>query len=194
MPLSNTTNVSEATWASQQPSDLDYLKPNGFKFQIHILPNVSYFCQAANIPAFSIGFTQTETPLSALYNPGEKPAYGDLVIRFLVQENMANYIELYNWLLGLSFPEDHAQYRNWNKKQAYRFPAVPEHRLGAVTNFSDADFFILDSDNNPNVKITYYDLFPTSLEALDFDISSGNVDYLVGIAAFKYRHYTIETL
>jgi len=194
MVLSTTTNIEEGTWGSTQPSDLDYLKPNGFKFQIHTLPNVSYFCQAANIPAFSIGFTETETPLSPLFNPGEKPQFGDLIIRFLVQENMANYIELYNWLTGLSFPDNHVQYKNWNNKQQYRFPAVPEKRLGSVTNFSDADFFILDSDNNPNVKITYYDLFPISLEALDFDIASGNVDYLVGIAAFKYRRYTIEAL
>jgi hypothetical protein len=97
-------------------------------------------------------------------------------------------------LVGLSFPENHEQYNNWNKKQAYRFPAIPEKRLGAVANFSDADFFILDSDNNPNVKITYYDLFPTSLEALDFDISSGSVEYLIGIASFKYRYYTIESV
>jgi len=192
--LSNTTNVSEASWSSSQPSDLDYLKPNGFKFQIHTLPNVSYFCQAANIPAFSIGYTTTETPLSPLFNPGEKPQYGELIIRFLVQENMSNYIELYNWLTGLSFPDNHEQYKKWNADQQYRFPAVPEKRLGAVTNFSDADFFILDSDNNPNVKIRYYDLFPVSLEALDFDIASGNVEYLVGIAAFKYRRYTIEPL
>lgn len=192
MALSATTNVTEASWNNTQPSDLDYLKPNGFKFQIHTLPNVSYFCQAANIPAFSIGYTTTDTPLSPLFNPGEKPQFGDLIIRFLVQENMANYIELYNWLTGISFPDNHDQYKKWNEGQQYRFPAVPEKRLGSVTNFSDADFFILDSDNNPNVKITYYDLFPISLEALDFDIASGNVDYLVGIAAFKYRRYTIE--
>jgi hypothetical protein len=194
MVVSTTTNITEGSWSNSQPSDLDYLKPNGFKFQIHTLPNVSYFCQAANIPSFSIGFTTTETPLSALFNPGEKPQFGELVIRFLVQENMANYVELYNWLTGLSFPENHEQYINWNKSQSYRFPAVPEKRLGAVANFSDADFFILDSDNNPNVKITYYDLFPISLEALDFDISGGNVEYLVGVAAFKYRYYTIEAV
>ena len=115
MVLKTSLGVTEANWVNQQPSDLDYLKPNGFKFQIHNLPNVSYFCQAANIPAFSIGYTTTETPLSPLFNPGEKPQFGELVIRFLVQENMANYMELYNWLVGLSFPENHEQYNKWNK-------------------------------------------------------------------------------
>lgn len=194
MVLKTELGVTEANWSNQQPSDLDYLKPNGFKFQIHNLPNVSYFCQAANIPAIQMGSPSLPTPLSDIPYPGDKLSYGDLVIRFLVQENMSNYLELYNWLIGLGFPENHDQYKNWNESQRYRFPAISDKRLGALGNFSDADFFILDSDNNPNVKITYYDVFPVSLEGLDFDISNGRADYLVGIAAFKYRHYTVEAL
>ena len=194
MVLKTSLGVTEANWVNQQPSDLDYLKPNGFKFQIHNLPNVSYFCQAANIPAIQIGSPEFQTPLSNIPVPGDKLTYGDLVIRFLVQENMSNYLELYNWLVGLGFPESREQYKNWNEAQRYRFPAISDKRLGALGNFSDADFFILDSDNNPNVKVTYYDVFPVSLEALDFDISSGRADFLVGIAAFKYRQYTVEAL
>ena len=194
MVLRTELGVTEANWVNQQPSDLDYLKPNGFKFQIHNLPNVSYFCQAANIPAIQIGSPSMPTPLSDIPVPGDKLTYGDLVIRFLVQENMANYVELYNWLIGLGFPNDRKEYKDWNDSQRYRFPAVADKRLGALGNFSDADFFVLDSDNNPNVKITYYDVFPVSLEALDFDISSGRADFLVGIAAFKYRHYEITPL
>lgn len=194
MAVSINTNIAEGTWGATNPSDLNYLKPTGFKFQIHNLPNVSYFCQSANIPSFGIGYTETDTPLTKLFNPGEKPFFGDLLIRFLVQENMANYIELYNWLIGLSFPESHEQFKAYQQSQQYRFPGGDTKKLPAITNFSDADFFILDSDNNPNVKITYQDLFPTSLEALDFDISDGQVEYLVGIASFKYRHYTIESI
>lgn len=194
MVLRTELGVTEAQWENQQPTDLDYLKPNGFKFQIHNLPNVSYFCQAANIPAIQIGSPSVATPLSDIPMPGDKLAYGDLVVRFLVQENMRNYIEIYNWLIGLGFPDSRQQYKDWNESQRYRFPAISDKRLGAVGNFSDADFFILDSDNNPNVKITYYDLFPVSLEGLDFDISSGQANFLVGIAAFKYRHYTVEAL
>ena len=194
MVLKTSLGVTEANWVNQQPSDLDYLKPNGFKFQVHNLPNVSYFCQAANIPAIQLGSPVMPTPLSDIPVPGDKLSYGDLVIRFLVQENMSNYLELYNWLVGLGFPESRDQYIKWNEAQRYRFPAISDKRLGALGNFSDADFFILDSDNNPNVKITYYDIFPVSLEGLEFDISSGRADYLVGIAAFKYRHYTVEAL
>ena len=121
-----------ALWKNRQPTDLDYLKPNGFKFTVNTLPNVSYFCQSANIPSLSIGFVDYQNPLISIPFPGEKLYFSDLTIKFLIQENMENYVELYNWLVGLGAPEDKSQYVNWQKSQAYRFPQVPEKRLGAL--------------------------------------------------------------
>ena len=51
---------------------------------------------------------------------------------------------------------------------------------------------MLDSNNNPITKITFRDAFPTSLAGLDFEISSGNTDYMVGVAMFRYRDYVID--
>ena len=50
MTTTNITNVTEASWSNNNPNELDYLRPNAFKFQIHNIPNTSYFCNAANIP------------------------------------------------------------------------------------------------------------------------------------------------
>ena len=58
----------------------------------------------------------------------------------------------------------------------------------ALAQVSDATLFVLDSNNNPNVKITFIDAFPTSLEGLDFDISQGAGDYFVGIAGFQISY------
>ena len=49
MTTTNITNVSDASWSNNNPNELDYLRPNAFKFQIHNIPNVSYFCQAARL-------------------------------------------------------------------------------------------------------------------------------------------------
>ena len=192
--VTKSVNILEGSYSETHPSELDYLKPNGFKFQIHNIPNVNYFCQAANIPNITLGVATQATTMSDIPYPGEKLTYGDLTIRFLIQENLKNYMELYNWLNGLGAPKDKTAYKEWNDRQRYRFPGVNENRIGDKGNFSDATLFILDSDNNPNVKITFYDCFPINLEALDFDISSGTVDYLTGIATFKYRYYDMETI
>ena len=51
----------------------------------------------------------------------------------------------------------------------------------------------LDSNNNPITQIMFRDLFPISLQGLDFEISSGNTDYMVGIGIFRYKDYIIES-
>ena len=193
MALDKTLNITEADFDAGNPSELDYLKPNGFKFLVHNLPNVSFFCQSANIPDMSMGSPIVATPLVDYFEPGDKIQFGELSIRFLIQENMANYTELYDWLRGLGFPEDHTEYKKFTESQGYRFPDIAPHKQGSLGEKSDATLFILDSNNVAKSKIIFQDAFPIALSGLDFDISSGNTEYFQGIASFRYRQYIIST-
>jgi len=189
MTTTNITNVTEASWSSNNPNELDYLRPNGFKFQIHNIPNVSYFCQAANIPEMNMMPGIQSTPLVDIPHPGDKIEFGQLMIRFLIQEDMINYKELYNWMVGLGFPEDSKQHAAYGISQGYRFP---DSNNGS-TSYSDATLMILDSNNNPVQKINFKDAFPVSIQGLDFEISTGSTEYMVGVAMFRYTSFTIET-
>ena len=60
--------------------------------------------------------------------------------------------------------------------------------------YSDGTLTILDSSNNPSNNIIFKDLFPISVEALDFDITSSAVEFFIGIATFKYRTFEIESI
>tara|TARA_B100000287_G_scaffold71269_1_gene62718 strand:- start:1085 stop:1672 length:588 start_codon:yes stop_codon:yes gene_type:complete len=193
MTTTNITNVSDASWSNNNPNELDYLRPNAFKFQIHNIPNVSYFCQAANIPEINLPPAQQPTPLVDIPHPGDKLEFGVLMIRFLIQEDMKNYKELYDWLIGLGFPEDHKQYAAYGKTQEYRFPDINPTKQAALGQFSDASLFLLDSNNNLQTEFQFRDAFPVSLQGLDFEISSGQTDYMVGVAMFRYRDYIINT-
>jgi hypothetical protein len=106
---------------------------------------------------------------------------------------MANYKELYDWLIGLGFPESHKQYKEYGKTQEYRFPDIDSTKQQSLAQYSDATLFLLDSNNNPITQIMFRDLFPISLQGLDFEISSGNTDYMVGIGIFRYKDYIIES-
>jgi hypothetical protein len=63
-----------------------------------------------------------------------------------------------------------------------------------VLAYSDATLTILDSTNTPKVHIIYKDIFPVSLEGLDFDIASAGVEYFTAIASFKYTLFEVERL
>jgi hypothetical protein len=174
-------------WDKRQPSELDALKPNGFRFMIKRLPKVTYFCQAANLPAINLGAASQTTPLIDIPRPGEKLWFNDLTIKFLVQEDMANYMELYKWLIALGFPSSHKQYASVFRKN-------PEQNKSDIGEYSDAALLILGSDQNPVAQVNFYDCFPTMLEGLEFNSTLSNVEYFTGVAVFKYRVYDIEIL
>ena len=186
--LSNVTNISTATV-------VNYLRPNAFRFLINDLPGVAYTCQSANLPGLALGFAVQPTPFLDIPVIGEKNVFSDFTIRFLITEDMSNYREIYDWLIALGFPNDYNQYKNFTGERLNRFPFVRGSSGAPVAvAYSDATLTILDSNNVPKTNIHFKDLFPTSIEALDFDITSASVEYFVGIASFKYKTFEIEAL
>ena len=139
--------------------------------------------------------TGVQTCALPIYTVGDKIQYGDFTIRFIISEDMSNYIELYNWLVALGFPKDYNQYNSYTGNKMNRFPYVKNARGNSdIAAYSDGTLTILDSNNVAKTNILFKDLFPTSLEALDFDIASSTVEYFVGIASFRYKLFEIETL
>jgi len=194
MTTTNITNVSEASWSNANSNELDYLRPNAFKFQIHNIPNTSYFCNAANIPEMNLPPAIQPNPLVDIGHPGDKIEFGTLMIRFLIQEDMKNYKELYDWMVGLGFPKDSKQFAEYTKTQNYRFPDISPESSQGLGQYSDATLTLLDSNNNAKVVISFVDAFPTSLQGLDFEIVTGSTDYMMGVAMFKYSLFEIEVL
>jgi hypothetical protein len=191
-----TSNVSLITNSiAHTPSVYNYLRPNAFRFVIKDLPNVAYTCQSANLPAIQLGFAVQPTPFVDVPAIGDKLNYSDFSIRFLIAENMSNYIELFEWLVALGFPNDYNQYPKFVGSRLNRFPFFK--KSGSTTEavaYSDATLTILDSDNNPKTNILFKRIFPVALEALDFDITSSSVEFFVGVASFKYTTFEIEAL
>jgi hypothetical protein len=166
----------------------NYLKPNSFKFQVAKLPNVTYTCQSANLPALQMGIAQQTSPFVDMPHPGDKIVFGEFVIRFLINEDMSNYKELYDWIVSMGIPERGTQFGRPTSR-ATVFDSAEYAGL-----FSDATLMVIDSNNNPVVKLVFQDLFPTSIEGLDFDITTAGMEYFVGIASFRYKLFTIEQL
>ena len=188
-------NLIEGSYVSSQPTTYDYLRPNAFRFTIKELPHVSYTCQSANLPSLTLGFAQQPTPFVDINTVGDKMQFGDFAIRFIINEDMSNYIELYNWMVALGFPKSYNQYNSYTGQKMNRFPYVKNERGNSdIAAYSDAALTILDSNNVAKTNILFKDLFPVSLEALDFDIASSTVEYFVGVASFRYKLFEIESL
>ncbi len=176
---------------TDQPTNLNYLSPLGFKFSLRRLPMVNYFCQSVDIPAISMTPISQATPLAFLPKPGDKLIYDPLTITFRVDEDMRNYIEMVNWLEGLGHPNSLKQVRELSASS----PTATKQNVGTLqTLFSDATLTVLTSHKNPGLNVFFYDTFPTSLSALRFSSMADDVEYLEATATFSYRKYSLERI
>ena len=166
------------------PSNINPLSPNGFLFTITKLPEVSFFCQQVNLPGIMLGEPEFANPFSKQPIPGDNITFDVLNVQFLVDEEMKNYTAIYDWLIGLGFPENYDQY-----KELVGSRARGESELRA--NFSDATLIILGANNTRIKEVYFKDLFPTSLESLIFSTTNNDVNYLVGSAQFRFGYYKI---
>ena len=133
----------------------------------------------------NLELTQQASYLKNIAVPGERLTYGDFTLRFLVDENMENYLSVYNWLTGLGFPETTKEFANLIKdKDGQKDPKEA---------FCDGTLRILNSNYREVAKVKFKDLFPTSLSSLDFDATNTDVQYFTAEATFKYTIYDLTS-
>lgn len=169
------------------PSNINPLQSNGFLFSIQKLPELTFFCQEASLPSISLPAIDTYNPLAISPIPGDTLEFGTLSIVFLVDEDMANYIAVHNWLVGLGFPESHQQFNNFINS---RIDGLNRSHL--VAGYSDGILQILNSSNNPSRTVHFVDLFPVSLEQIQLQSTVTDTTYLAATASFRYTFYRFE--
>lgn len=156
------------------PTNINFLSHTGFRFTLAKIPNVTYFCQSANLPSVSIDLLQQPNPFNTMPLGGRKMNFDPLEIRFKVDENLVNFIEIFDWLNSIAIPDNFEQYDS-----LYR---------------SDAVLTVLSSHKNPNVQIKFKDLFPISLSGLTFQSDADDIEYLEATVTFRYLSYEIIKL
>jgi hypothetical protein len=180
------------------PNNINPLSPTGFQLAITKLPEVSFFCQTVNLPVVDLQNIQVATPFSYNKQPGELLAFQDLTINFIIDEKMSNYKAVWNWLIGLGFPQNYTQYQTLAKSSSVSTtstsgPGSILPAFGALQgNFSDGTLQILGGNNTAIQTIFFADLHPVSLGSLDFTSNVDDVQYLIGSATFGYSYFAFQ--
>ena len=168
---------------SNQISNRNFLAPVGFKFTLSKYPKVSFFSNTARIPDITLGTAIESTYLKDIDIPGEKLTYGELNVRFLVDENLENYMAMHNWLTGLGFPESAQDFIDKTTNQ--------DGLRDLGEQYSDGALHILNSNYNDIAVVKFKDLFPTYLTSLEFDATESDINYFTADVTFKYTIYDI---
>lgn len=163
---------------ASQPSNINFLSPLGFRFTLKRSPHTNFFVTNANIPSLSLGTANMPSPFKNIPFPGDKPSFTDFALTFKVDENMTNYLEIYNWLLKIGFPENFDQYASVRNAGSTTGQGIQ----------SDATLTILNSAMNPTVEVKFENMYPIDLTELRFNTQDTTLNYIEATATFKFTY------
>lgn len=168
----------------------NFLSPNQFKLTIKRCPRASFFSNTGNIPALTLGVATQPTYLKTIHQPGDVIEFQDFMFRFLVDEDLTNYLEIQNWIRGLGYP--------FSLQQIYNLQKEREDLDTNITNqmniFSDGNLLVLSNNNKSNFQVKFYDLWPYDLSSLLFDSTNSDSQYFTAEVKMKYTYYDIRNM
>lgn len=161
------------------PSNTNYLQNNGFRISILKAPELNLFIQSASVPGISLDVQEQPNIFATIPIYGNRVNFDGLSVEFLIDEDLTNWLSIFNWIVGMGFPESHQQYIEFTEK----YDGPP--RLDGV---SDVIFQVLNSSNNLIREIRLVDAFPYSLSPIPMTATS-DAGYITATAEFRYSHY-----
>ena len=168
---------------ANQIENRNFLSPIGFQFSLNKTPKATFFSNSARIPDISLGTAIQPVYLKDIDVPGDKLSYGDFNLRFLVDENLTNYMAIHNWMTGLGYPESTKEFKDATTDEA--------GLRDREEVFSDGSLSILNSNFRQVAVVKFKDLFPVFLTSLEFEATDTDVNYFTAEVTFKYTIYEI---
>ena len=174
-----------STLSESQPTNLNQLNVVSFDVSFSRLPAVQYFCQRISLPTVVLGETNEPSPFLNLPLEGDTLTYEALSLSFIVDEDLQNYISIYEWMTALGFPREYGQ-----------FAVLKEPSTGSTTTkYSDLTIVLHTNKSNPNYRIRFTDCFPTSISSIQFDATPTGMDPIIVDATFNFRgQFDIEKI
>lgn len=128
-----------------------------FTIQTMILPDVSVEEAPLQFKQINVG------------RAGDKINFGTFEISYLIDEDLLNYKEIFDWMKSL---------------------VETKHSTATSSDhYRDMTLTVMNSANNVTKQIKFVDAYPTSLSSIPFDITTTDVEYLTAVATFQYSYY-----
>ena len=167
------------------PSNYNLLSPTAYKLNIDRLPLVSYWCQNVMLPGIQIGESMQNTPFRALPQPGQNMTFDIFDCMFLVDEDMANWNEMYNWMRQITNPSDPT-------KEFATLPSSTTNNsnIGSTTvkdMYSNARLHLMTNSMNSNKIIEFVNLFPTVLTPVTLESTDTAAQPIMATVSFVFH-------
>lgn len=156
----------------------NYLSPLEFDVSVKRLPNIEFFTQRVSIPGISASATPAPTPFNMTYVTPDKLTYDQLNFQFIIDEKMKNYMEVFKWIEGITFPQSGKQFKD-----------VRDSEDGL---YSDISIIIRNSKKNPSIVVDFVKCMPIALSEVNLDTTQSSVVYPEATVTFQYDSFSIR--
>jgi hypothetical protein len=153
----------------------NFLLNNGFTFILDRLPQTTFRIVSTDVPGIGVQPPSVGNPAATQYFPGSSVDFEPLTIEFLVDEDLKNYTELYNWIT----------------QQQYCSTYVPKDNRDKLL-VSDGTLATLSNASNVRRVFYFKDLFPIGLGPLHFDTSITMSEPIQCTATFRYSYFELR--
>lgn len=144
------------------------------------IPNVAYYLQSLSVPGVSNTPAETSTGFGGTqYFHGDRLQFSELPLTFIVDDELNNYKELYDWLRSLTRAESYADY--------YTNDAIPDNKASY-----NAKLYILDDNKEIRRELTFINMFPVNLSEVELDYSDIDPEPIVCTGTFRYDYFRLE--
>jgi hypothetical protein len=156
-----------------KPDNLNYLQGNSFRVLFQRSPNTAFHLQSVNLPGVSISTGDNSTPGLQWDIVGNQLSFDAIDLEFIVDEDLANWLEIYDWLHEMSDP-------NLGKSTGTLQEQLTEMQL-----------FIYTNSNNPSKLFTFHNVYPVSISSINFTTQSTGEPILATVSC-NYTTYEME--
>jgi hypothetical protein len=162
----------------RQPKSVNPMQLNEYKMVLHRTPHLVYFCQSVNLPGVQSSAISQPSPFATdiKRTPG-RVTHDDLTVNFIVNEDMSNWLEIYNWLKVIT-PVD--TFKNQLPKESDRF--------------SDISIIVMNSKSLSLLNFTYRNCFPLTIAGLNLDSTISDINPAIASITFAHSGFTVEQL
>jgi|TARA_B100001094_G_scaffold16713_1_gene14410 hypothetical protein len=161
------------------------MNTQSFQIDIPLAPSVNEWVQSVSLPGITLGEASLENPFIRQPEPGDKLIFSPLSFSFIVDEQMKNFIEMFNWMNALGFPENLQQY------------GVMPHQVNRVSDKQvscDITVLVYNNQTKPILKFTMFGCFPIALGDMPLNVAGTDSETPICTGDIMYRNYVIESI
>ena len=168
------------------------LNKNNFKLIIQKTPTVEYYAQTVTIPGLTFSETIQATGIGVdAYFPGDKISFDTLNVSFLVDEDLENYQEMYNWMTQIVPISDSKDYQTLTGSTMNTLGVSSSEQKGENL-VSQITLVTNNNKNIPNRYFRFYDAFPISLGSVEMQ-SGSETEPVTCEVSFRFTFYEIKS-